>query len=182
MPFLAGLTVGIWWVVSPQRQHQLDQPTAFGVNVIAASLSGRLAEGAFQLEGDLQPPEGQVSQRPDDWVSLSSRADLEGLRCRGSSISPVSSQQRVQRWAGAWRAEDLGRLVINTFGGSDGQLKALARSRQALLDYERDHPQRIEPADLRGRVDGTAIVNGPDPASLNLDLQVRGHLGRRCGS
>ena len=75
-------------------------------------------------------------------------------------------------------AEDLGRLVINTFGGSlDGQLKALALSRQALLEYERDHPQKgIEPADLSGRVDGTAILNGPDLASLTLDLQARGHL------
>ena len=47
---------------------------------------------------------------------------------------PSAPQQRVQRWLERGRAEDLGRLVINTFGGSlDGQLKALARSRQALL-------------------------------------------------
>ena len=159
----------------------LDQPTAFGVNVIAASLSGRLAEGAFQLEGDLQPPEGQVSFSASGRLggALSSRADLERLSVPwlvnlARQLRNNESSDGLERG----RAEDLGRLVINTFGGSlDGQLKALARSRQALLDYERDHPQKgIEPADLRGRVDGTAIVNGPDPASLNLDLQVRGHL------
>jgi translocation and assembly module TamB len=33
------------------------------------------------------------------------------------------------------RADDLGTLVINTFGGSlDGQLKALIKARQALRD------------------------------------------------
>ena len=169
--------------VSPFRLSgslSLDQPTAFGVNVIAASLSGRLAEGAFQLEGDLQPPEGQVGFRASGRLggALSSRAEAEGLSvpwlvnlARQLNNEAIDGLERG-------RAEDLGRLVINTFGGSlDGQLKALALSRQALLEYERDHPQKgIDPADLRGRVDGTAILNGPDLASLTLDLQARGHL------
>ena len=159
----------------------LDQPTAFGVNFTAANLSGRLAEVAFQLQGDLQPPEGQVGFTATGRLggALSSRADAEGLSVpwlvnlarQLRNKDPLDELERG-------RAEDLGRLVINTFGGSlDGQLKALALSRQALLDYERDHPQKgIDPSDLRGRVDGTAILNGPDLAGLNLDLQARGHL------
>jgi len=170
--------------VSPFRLSgslSLDQPTAFGVNVIAASLSGRLAEGAFQLEGDLQPPEGQVDFSASGRVggALSSRADLERLSVPWLvNLARQLRNNEVSDGLERGRAEDLGRLVINTFGGSlDGQLKALALSRQALLEYERNHPQRgIDPADLRGRVDGTAILNGPDLASLSLDLQARGHL------
>ena len=170
--------------VSPFRLSgslSLDQPTAFGVNVIAASLSGRLAEGAFQLEGDLQPPEGQVGFRASGRLggALSSRAEAEGLSVPWLvNLARQLNNNEAIDGLERGRAEDLGRLVINTFGGSlDGQLKALALSRQALLEYERNHPQRgIDPADLRGRVDGTAILNGPDLASLSLDLQARGHL------
>ena len=170
--------------VSPFRLSgnlSLDQPTAFGVNVIAASLSGRLAEGAFQLEGDLQPPEGQVGFRASGRLggALSSRAEAEGLSVPWLvNLARQLNNNEAIDGLERGRAEDLGRLVINTFGGSlDGQLKALALSRQALLDYERDHPQKgIDPADLRGRVDGTANLNGPDLASLTLDLQARGHL------
>ena len=170
--------------VSPFRLSgslSLDQPTAFGVNVIAASLSGRLAEGAFQLEGDLQPPEGQVDFSASGRVggALSSRADLERLSVPWLvNLARQLRNNEVSDGLERGRAEDLGRLVINTFGGSlDGQLKALARARQALLDHELDHPQKgIDPSDLRGRVDGTATLNGPDLANLTLDLQARGHL------
>ena len=121
----------------------LDQPTAFGVNFTAANLSGRLAEGAFQLQGDLQPPEGQVGFTATGRLggALSSRADAQGLSVpwlvnlarQLRNKDPLDELERG-------RAEDLGRLVINTFGGSlDGQLKALALSRQALLDLSLIH-------------------------------------------
>ena len=58
----------------------------------------------------------------------------------------------------------ISRLVINTGGSLDGQLKALARA-QALLDHELDHPQKgIDPSDLRGRVDARPPSAGIWPA------------------
>ena len=68
------------------------------------------------------------------------------------------------------RAEDLGTLVINTFGGSlDGQLQALAQSRRALVDYGLTHPSKgPELERLEGRVNVSGTIEGPDPKRLGL--------------
>jgi translocation and assembly module TamB len=61
------------------------------------------------------------------------------------------------------RADDLGTLVINTFGGSlDGQLKALIKARQALRVYALAHPDQGPQFErLEGRLDAVATLKGP---------------------
>ena len=76
------------------------------------------------------------------------------------------------------RAEDLGTLFINTFGGSlDGQLQALAESRRALEAYALAHPSKgPELERLEGRVNLSGTIKGPDPKRLKADLIAKAHL------
>ena len=160
---------------------QVDGPVAMGIDLKALRLSGTLADGRFQLEGDLQPPDGEIvfQGRGNIGADLSSRAEAKGLDV--AWLVDLARRLREQNSASdpePGRAEDLGALLIDTFGGSlDGQLKALALSREALEAYELENPkQGFDPEDLRGRLDAVLGVKGPRLSALELDLEARGHL------
>ncbi len=159
----------------------VDDVVVMGVGLNQISLQGQLAQNRFKGDGELVPPDGSIRFQADGVLggALRSRADAEALSVPW--LLNVARQLRgnpSEDGLNPGRAEDLGALVINTFGGSlDGQLKALAESRDALAAYDREHPQKgFDPKDLLGRVDAVIKLNGKRPVDLNLDLQARGHL------
>jgi len=159
----------------------INEPATMGIPFDSITLEGRLADDRFRLEGTLAPTDGEMRVTADGVLggALRSRAEVSGVSA--SWLINLARQLRGQDplvGANPGRAQDLGEFVIETFGGSiDGQLKALALSKQALALYEQEHPQKgFDPRDLQGRVDGVIALNGPRPSALQLDLQAQGHL------
>ena len=160
---------------------QLEDPQLRGLGLNRIELEGRVSGGRFRALGRLQPRQGEIQLTAEGRVGadLRSRIEASGLdvpwlvqmaqQLRGSQLRAEGPQGR---------AEDLGTLMINTFGGSlEGHLRALRRSRQWLEAYARDHPQaRVDPGDLRGRLDAVLNLSGPDLASLSLEAEARAHL------
>ena len=159
----------------------IDEPSLAGVVLERAELEGELVGGRYGADVTLTPAVGAVQLRAEGSLAgaLSTRLDAKGLdvgwllamtrQLRGQDPSPGLDPGR---------AEDLGTLLINTFGGSlDGQLKALAESRRALEAYAQANPQQ-EPAldQLEGRLDAVAEVEGPNLNKLVVDLEARAHL------
>ena len=159
----------------------IDEPSTMGVPLDSLTLEGRLSDGRFRLEGMLKPAEGEVRVSADGVLAgaLRSRAEVSGLSA--SWLINLARQLRGPDFPEGMdpgSAQDLGSFVIDTFGGSiDGQLKALALSKQALSAYAEKNPQKgFDPQDLQGRIDAVMTLNGPRPSALELDLQAQGHL------
>lgn len=164
-----------------EGQLTVDEPMTRGISLETFNIQGRLADGRFQADGDLRLPDGEVRFQSNGILggALSSRAEVSGVNA--SWLLDLIRQLRSQGpLAGLdpGRAQDLGSFVIETFGGSiDGQLKALARSREALQAYALANPtQQFDPRDLQGRVDAVIALEGASLQDLELDLEARGHL------
>ena len=155
-----------------------------GVRVAQVTLDGVMTNNRFQVNGTLQPQrdeEGKVDLelqgQPAGWLR-------GGLNARGLDVPWLAATLRQLRQqdplsdAPPGRASDLGRLVIDTFGGGlDGQLLALERSRQALADYADANPEQdFSLDDLDGRLDADLIIEGSSVEQLNLELKAKGHL------
>ena len=96
--------------------------------------------------------------------SLNSRVDASGLDVNWLlDVSRQLSGPDRPDGLPLGRADDLGTLVIHTFGGSlDGQLKALIKARQALRVYALAHPDQGPQFErLEGRLDAVATLKGP---------------------
>ena len=152
-----------------------------GIALEQVRVDGRLKDRRFHAEGSLKPKEGDIQFTADGELGgpLRSRAEAKEL-----VVPWLVNLARQLRETDAdlaldpGRAEDLGSLVINTFGGTlDGQLKALAQSKQALDAFQKANPdQGFDPDDLHGRLDAVISLNGPQFSALELELDARGHL------
>ena len=156
-------------------------PGLRGIALEKAALSGRLQAGRFQVEAELTPAEGTVLLNADGQLGgrLASRLDASGLDVNW--LLNLARQLRdgdPLKGKDPGRAEDLGTLVINTFGGSlDGQLRALEASRRALEAYALKHPSKGPELDrLEGRLDAVIKLQGSNLAALNADLESKAHL------
>ena len=159
----------------------IAEPSLAGVSMERLSLDAALTNGRFQADAALIPLQGSIRVKARGAVAgrIHSSIDAKGLdvtwlnllarQLRGSDPRPGLNPGR---------AEDLGTLFINTFGGSlDGQLQALAQSRRALEAYAQAHPsQGPELERLEGRVNLSGTIEGPDPQRLNADLIAKAHL------
>ena len=159
----------------------LDDPKLRGIALKRIELEGRVAAGRFQTRGRLQPQQGEIQLTAQGRVGGNLRSRIEASGLDVPWLVQMAQQLRGGQLPTAGplgRAEDLGTLVIDTFGGSlEGHLRALQRSRQWLEVYDRDHPQpRVDPGDLRGRLDAVLNLAGPDLASLSLEAEARAHL------
>ena len=152
-----------------------------GVAVQSLELEGSLGDGRFQADAALAPLQGSIR--------LKARGDLggwmhSGIEAEGLDVTWLTLLARQLRGSdpepglAPGRAEDLGTLFINTFGGSlDGQLRALAESRRALEAYALAHPRKgPELERLEGRVNLSGTIDGPDPKRLKADLIAKAHL------
>ncbi|MEC8733279.1 MAG: translocation/assembly module TamB, partial [Cyanobacteriota bacterium] len=152
-----------------------------GVAVQTLELEGSLGDGRFQANAALTPLQGSIR--------LKARGDLggwmhSGIEAEGLDVTWLTLLARQLRGSdpdpglAPGRAEDLGTLFINTFGGSlDGQLRALAASRRALEAYALAHPFKgPELERLEGRVNLSGTIDGPDPQRLKADLIAKAHL------
>ncbi|WP_390128494.1 translocation/assembly module TamB domain-containing protein [Synechococcus sp. HIMB2401] len=152
-----------------------------GVAVQSLELEGSLGDGRFQADAALTPLQGSIR--------LKARGDLggwmhSGIEAEGLDVTWLTLLARQLRGSdpepglAPGRAEDLGTLFINTFGGSlDGQLQALAASHRALEAYALAHPRKGPELELlEGRVNLSGTIDGPDPKRLKADLIAKAHL------
>ena len=159
----------------------LDDPQLRGIGLNRIELEGRVSAGRFQARGRLQPQQGEIQLTAQGRVGADLRSRIVASGLDVPWLVQMTRQLRDGQPAVAGitgRAEDLGTLMIETFGGSlDGHLRALRQSRLWLEAYDRDHPQaRVDPGDLRGRLDAVLNLAGPDLASLSLEAEARAHL------
>ena len=159
----------------------IAEPSVAGIAMQSFEVEGFLTDGRFQADAALTPLQGsiQLKARGDLGGRMHSAIEAEGLdvtwltrlarQLRGSDPRPGLTPGR---------AEDLGTLFINTFGGSlDGQLLALAESRRALEAYALAHPPKgPELERLEGRVNLSGTIKGPDPKRLKANLIAKAHL------
>ena len=174
-PDCQALRAGRAWKIK-RRQPGLDQ---FILAVI--SFAKPLQNSRFEADAVLSPLLGSLTINAKGVVngSLNSRVDANGLDVNW--LLGLSRQLRgPDRLDGVplGRADDLGTLVINTFGGSlDGQLKALIKARQALRVYALAHPDQGPQLErLEGRLDAVASLKGPRLKELVADVQAKAHL------
>ena len=146
-------------------------------------LSGRYSDRRYSLTGELLPPDmGQITLEGEGRIggAVQAQAVARGVSARWLSNSGFSLLQLSQDLPVVkGTAEDLGTLLVNTFGGTlDGQLRALRDVRDALFRAKNDNryvvPFHLE--DLRGQLDAVIDLKGPEMADLNLELNARGHL------
>ena len=159
----------------------IAEPSLAGVAMESLNLEGSLKDGRFKADATLTPLDGSIrlKGRGDLGGRIYSQIEAEGLDVTWLSL--ISRQLRgndLNPGLATGRAEDLGTLLINTFGGSlDGQLRALAQSRRALEAYALAHPSKgPELERLEGRVNVSGTIQGPDPKHLKADLIARAHL------
>ena len=159
----------------------VDAPRVGSLALQKAALEGGLQNSRFEADAVLTPPLGSLTINAKGMVngSINSRVDAHGLDVNW--LLDMSRQLRgPDRPDGLslGRADDLGTLVINTFGGSlDGQLKALIEARQALRVYALANPDQGPQFErLEGRLDAVATVNGPRLKELVADVQAKAHL------
>lgn len=159
----------------------IAEPSLAGVAMKSLDLEGSLTDGRFQADAALMPLQGSIrlKARGDLGGRMHSAIEAEALdltwltllarQLRGSDSRPGLAPGR---------AEDLGTLFINTFGGSlDGQLQALAQSRRALEAYALANPSKGPELDrLEGQVNLKGTIEGPDPKRLKADLVAKAHL------
>ena len=162
---------------------RLERPGLLGVQLQQALLEGTYRDRAFQVTGELLPPDrGQVILTAKGRVGGDLQADLDarGLSARWLTRGALSfSDLNNDPSATRGDAADLGTLLVNTFGGSlDGQLQALRAVQQQLLDQEQQQRQSssFHPEDLRGQVDARLGLSGPAMDALNLEVNASGHL------
>ncbi|WP_392347600.1 translocation/assembly module TamB domain-containing protein [Parasynechococcus sp.] len=152
-----------------------------GVAVQSLEVEGSLRDGRFQADAALTPWQGSVR--------LKARGHLDGrmysaIEAEGLDVTWLTFLARQFRGRDPYsglapgRAEDLGTLFVNTFGGSlDGQLRALAESRRALESYALPHPRKDPELErLEGRVNLSGTIDGPNPKRLKADLIAKAHL------
>ena len=159
----------------------VTDPGLRGIALKKARLNGRLQAGRFQVEAELTPAEGTVLLNADGQLGggLASRLDASGLDVNWLlNLARQLREGDPLKGEDPGRAEDLGTLVINTFGGSlDGQLRALDASRRALEVYALAHPSKGPALDrLEGRLDAVIRLQGPSIAALTADLESKAHL------
>jgi translocation and assembly module TamB len=159
----------------------IAEPSLAGVAMESLNLEGSLTDGRFQADATLMPLVGSIrfKGRGDLGGQMHSQIKAEGLDVTWLTL--ISRQLRgndTHPGLASGRAEDLGTLFINTFGGSlDGQLRALAQSRRALEAYALAHPSKgPELERLEGRVNVSGTIQGPDPNHLKADLIAKAHL------
>ena len=161
----------------------LRRPGLMGVQLQQMLLNGRYLDRRYSLTGELLPPDmGQITLEGEGRIggAVQAQAVARGVSARWLSNSAFSLLQLSQDLPVVkGTAEDLGTLLVNTFGGTlDGQLRALRDVRDALFRAKNDN-RDVEPfhlEDLRGQLDAVIDLQGPEIADLNLDLKARGHL------
>jgi translocation and assembly module TamB len=152
-----------------------------GVAMQSLEVEGSLSDGRFKADAALTPLQGSIR--------LKARGHLGGrmhssIKAEGLDVTWLTLLARQLRGSDPYpglapgRAEDLGTLFINTFGGSlDGQLRALAQSRRALEAYGLTHPRKGPDLDrLEGRVNLSGTIEGPNSKRLKADLIAKAHL------
>ena len=161
----------------------LERPGLLGLQLRQALLEGTYRDRRFQVSGELLPPKsGQVVLSAEGRADggLQAELDARGLRARWLTQAALSfTDLNNDPRANEGTSDDLGTLLVNTFGGSlDGQLQALRSVQQELR--QRDQQQRqsspFHPKDLRGQMDARLKLSGPAFNALDLDFQASGHL------
>lgn len=158
-------------------------PGLMGLQLKQALFQLHYANNLYKLTGELLPSDtGQIVLQADGRLgsTLKARADVRGLSARWLMSSALQLPQLTADLpAATGRADDLGSLLVQTFGGSlDGQLKALVQAQKDLrLDQQlMRQGKAFDPEDLRGQVDAVIDLQGPDLSRLTMDLKARGHL------
>lgn len=159
----------------------IADPSMAGVAMQSLEVEGSLSDGRFKADAALTPLQGSIR--------LKARGHLGGrmhssIKAEGLDVTWLTLLARQLRGSdphpglAPGRAEDLGTLFINTFGGSlDGQLRALAQSRRALEAYALTHPRKGPDLDrLEGRVNLSGTIEGPNSKRLKADLIAKAHL------
>ena len=159
----------------------VDAPRMGAVSLQKVALEGGLQNTRFEADAVLNPPLGSVTINTKGLVNGPSSARVEANGLDVNWLLNVSRQLRGEDRPDGLplgRVDDLGTLVINTFGGSlDGQLKALNEARQALRLYALAHPDQGPQVErLEGRLDAVATLQGPRLTQLVADVQAKAHL------
>ena len=159
----------------------IAEPSLAGVAMESLNLEGSLTDGRFQADAALMPLQGSIRLKARGDLGGRMHSAIEAEAIDLTWLTLLARQLRggdSQPGLAPGRAEDLGTLFINTFGGSlDGQLRALAQSRRALEAYALANPSQGPELDhLEGRVDVTGTIEGPDPKRLKADLVAKAHL------
>ncbi|MCB4429166.1 translocation/assembly module TamB [Synechococcus sp. MU1643] len=157
------------------------EPSMEGVAMQSLEVEGSLSDGRFQADAALTPLQGSIR--------LKARGHLGGrmyssIKAEGLDVTWLTLLARQLRGSDTYpglapgRAEDLGTLFINTFGGSlDGQLRAMAQSRRALEAYVLTNPGKGTDLDrLEGLVNLSGTIDGPNSKHLKADLLAKAHL------
>ena len=160
---------------------RVDDPTVQGVALKQIELDGQLIGGRYQAQGRLQPEQGEIQMKASGRLNAELRSRFEATAVDVPWLLAVARQLRgddTDHAGPVGLADDLGTLVIDTFGGSlDGHLQALAMSRQAVEAYDLAHPRPgAEADDLDGRLDAVVTLFGPDVRSLFVEADARAHL------
>lgn len=161
----------------------VNNPGLSRLRLKQATLAGQFLNGGYSLKGEMLPPDtGQVTFNTDGNISgpINVNAEVRGLSAKWLTTTGLNIPELLRGSPPAYgRAEDLGELMINTFGGVvDGQLKALAQAHAAIGAFEKQNRKSrpIHLEDLRGQVDAVVDLQGPSFNRMEIDLKARGHL------
>ena len=110
----------------------IAEPSLAGVAMESLNLEGSLTDGRFQADAALMPLQGSIRLKARGDLGGRMHSAIEAEAIDLTWLTLLARQLRggdSQPGLAPGRAEDLGTLFINTFGGSlDGQLRALAQS------------------------------------------------------
>ena len=163
---------------------QLEAPSYRGIRVAEIEAKAGLRNNRFQLSGLLTPDTEDDSSVSVELTGQPGGALQGGLAARALDLpwlldaARQLQQQDLLDGEAPGLAADLGRFVIDTFGGGlDGQLQALEQSKRALEAFDKANPrQDMAIDDLDGRLDADLTFAGPGIDQISIDLKAKGHL------
>ncbi|WP_320676536.1 translocation/assembly module TamB domain-containing protein [Prochlorococcus sp. MIT 1300] len=157
-----------------------------GFKLQEAKLQGSLVERNYKLTAELSPPtQGSFLLSADGRIGGSIRSII-----KMKEVSPRWMVNNALQFSvinsgvkpAFGNAKDLGASFINTFGGSlDDLLRALSESEKSLVnsDHKSQNKNFVNTEDLRGKIDASVELKGPDLRKLDLNLQVGGHIWKK---
>ncbi len=162
-------------------QLTMRYPRLMGLRLDEATIRGTTTDDTFNVNAELFPPKrGVVVIDAEGYFggALNARAKASGVSANWITDSAFQFPKISMRTTSArGRAEDLGELIVRTFGESlDGRLELLAQAQASYLKINDDSKYKINREALQGDIDAVVLVNGDDINDLNLDLELSGQL------
>tara|TARA_B100000700_G_scaffold329032_1_gene448965 strand:- start:820 stop:4791 length:3972 start_codon:yes stop_codon:yes gene_type:complete len=161
----------------------LIYPRLIGLRLKEASFNSKYNGKIFNVDGQLLPPDGgqiEITAKGERNGFLDIKATANDITAKWLTRTALEIPKiSIKPPEVKGKAEDLGSFIVKSFGESlDIGFYSLMKSKASLIRNRQDTPTReiINPNDIKGRLNASVKVSGPDISNLDLDMNLTGRI------